>query len=323
MNKTRKRRTIPLLLSLLFVTLLVFYVVSEIYKRRDFQPVFIERKGRLISKTETLLESPAGCSLAHFKLKNDAGITVEGHVKIPVSNREPYPVLVMLGGLRTGKRVLDYLEDCEDLVLVALDYPYEEKKEKYSVGEFLSQLPEMRRAIVNTVPAVMLSVDYLMAKEEVDTNRIVLIGGSVGALFAPAIAACDQRISAVAILFGAGDLQSLLYANLEMPSPLAYIVSRVGALLVSPVEPLKYVDRISPRPVFMLNGTDDPRMPARCTRLLYQKAKQPKLSRWIPSGHLHIRSKEFHRLVRHELATWLAQNGLISADSTVAVPDPN
>ena len=70
----------------------------------------------------------------------------------------------------------------------------------------------------------------------------------------------------------------------------------------------------------MLNGTDDSRMPDRCTRPLHEKAKQPKVSRWIPSGHLHIRSKEFHRMVRRELFLWLIQNELVSDDSTIADP---
>jgi dienelactone hydrolase len=320
MKKPLKRQKLLLSLTICVFAVSVLYGSSELYKRRDYQSRFIELKGELVSTRETPLEHQSGYVLNHVQLENDTGIKVEGHVRIPSSNAGPYPSLVLLGGLRTGKRVLDYIQDSEDIVLLALDYPYEEKKGKYTVREFLAKLPDMRRAIVNTVPAVMLSIDYLLEKEEVDADRIVLVGGSVGALFAPAIAACDQRISAVAILFGAGDLQSLIRANVELPPPLPAIAGWVGGLLVSPVEPLKYVDRISPRPLFMLNGTDDPRMPTRCTRLLYEKAKQPKVSRWIPSGHLHIRSAEFHQLVRNELVSWLVQNELISADSAAVAP---
>jgi dienelactone hydrolase len=274
----------------------------------------------LVSRKETTLEQSSHYSLLHIQLEDDTGLRVEGHIKIPSPQGGPYPAFVMLGGLRTGRRVVDCIDDVDNIVLLALDYPYEEKMSEYGVLEFILQMPEMRRAIMNTVPATMLSIDYLMEREEVDATRIVLIGGSVGALFAPAIAACDPRISAVAILFGAGDLQSLLYANLDAPAPVAAAGAWFGALLVSPVEPLKYVDRIAPRPLFMLNGTDDLRMPERCIRLLHEKAKQPKDLRWISSGHLHVRSKEFHNVVRRELVSWLVQQGMMPDDSTAADP---
>jgi hypothetical protein len=105
-----------------------------------------------------------------------------------------------------------------------------------------------------------------------------------------------------------------------MPAPIAAVASWIGSLVVSPLEPLKYIDRISPRPLFMLNGTGDPRMPTRCSLLLHEKAKQPKTIRWIQSGHIHVRSEEFHRLVRHELITWLLENDLILENLSIFSP---
>jgi fermentation-respiration switch protein FrsA (DUF1100 family) len=169
----------------------------------------------------------------------------------------------------------------------------------------------MRQAVINTVPAVMLGVDYLLDRQDIDPNRIVFIGGSVGAFFSPAVAAADPRIDAVGLLFGGGDLQAIGEANLEWPGLIAVPVAWVLSVLVSPVEPLKYVDRISPRPLLMLNGTDDPRIPERCSRLLHERAKDPKTIRWIPAGHVSVRTKKFRGLVGRELATWLVDNQLV------------
>jgi fermentation-respiration switch protein FrsA (DUF1100 family) len=67
--------------------------------------------------------------------------------------------------------------------------------------------------------------------------------------------------------------------------------------------------RIAPRPVFMLNGTDDPRLPERCTRLLHEAAGEPKAIRWIDAGHVSIRDAEFRQRVLGHVKEWLAENG--------------
>ncbi|UCH84852.1 MAG: alpha/beta hydrolase [Candidatus Latescibacterota bacterium] len=300
------------LAAVLALCLLVaaLYALAEHYQRRDYLGHFLEQKGQLVSVEETPIEQGPGHSLLQFRLVNDRGIRVEGFMSLPSTPGGPYPVLLILGGLRTGKRTLDYVGHSEDLVLVALDYPYEGKKRRLSAWEFVRGLPDMRRSVLNTVPAVMLSVDYLLDRKEIDPDRIVLIGGSLGALFSPAAGAVDQRIAAVGLIFGGGDLQAIAKANVKAPGPLRRLAAWFLAVLVSPVEPLKYIDRISPRPLLMLNGTDDPQIPEPCTRLLYEKAKDPKTIRWIPTGHVNVRKTEFGRLVGRELATWLADNDL-------------
>ena len=201
-------------------------------------------------------------------------------------------------------------------MLLALDYPYQGKKSGLSTWEFLRRLPEMRRAMLDTVPAVMLALDYLSQRDDVDRRRVLLVGGSFGALVAPAVAAAEPRFSAVAILFGAGDLESLLYANLEYPAPLRGMLAWIGNTVVSPLEPLKYVHRISPRPVFMLTGVEDSVMPERAAALLHEAAGQPKTVRRISAGHVKLRSAEFHRLVLREVVDWLVEIGFVREEDS-------
>jgi predicted esterase len=305
--KIRRRTWIPLGVLILSSALVVS---AEIYRRIDYEHRFVKRKGRLVAVSEQPAVTENGNSRFDFRLEDNRHLRVEGSLKVPSSGRGPYPVLLMLGGLQTGKEVVDYIPDTRDVILVALDYPYIGKKGKQDVWEFLTKVPTMREAMLNTVPAVMLAVDYLLRRSDVDPERIILIGGSIGALFGPAVAAADSRIDAVVILFGAGNLQSLIYVNTDVPRPFAALVAWLGATLVSPVEPLKYIDRISPRPLLMINGTNDPRMPVQCCLTLHEKAGQPKTIRWIEAGHLHVRSPEFHEQLRAELIDWLDRNGL-------------
>ena len=93
-----------------------------------------------------------------------------------------------------------------------------------------------RDYVLDTVPAGMMAVDYLYRRGDVDTSRIVVAGGSFGALIAPALTATDERISALAILFGAGDLQAVIEANLPLPEIVRPPVAWIGSVLVLKTE---------------------------------------------------------------------------------------
>jgi len=311
MDSGRKRRSILLVAGIALVVVTGAYTAAEVYRSRDYLSHFTALKGRLVSQGEKLLEASSDYRLQLVTLRDDKGLEVVGLLRIPSAGGGPFPAILALGGLRTGKHVMDFVGETPGVAILALDYPYSGKKSNLGAWEFARQLPAIRRALMRTVPAASLAVDYLREHPEIDGERITLVGGSIGALFGPAIGAADDRIAAVALLFGAADLPSLIRANVKAPAPLAAAAGYAGGLLVSPLEPRKYVGRISPRPLFMLNGTGDPRMPGRTSRLLHEAAGEPKTVRWIDAGHVNVRSTAFRQQVRHELMTWLLAHDLI------------
>jgi dienelactone hydrolase len=302
---------------LVFLCVLVaaVYAAGEWYRRRDYRERFGEMRGELTSVAVTTDEERDNHLYQTVGLRTDSGIAVTACLKAPAGKVERYPALVILGGLRTGRRTIDYLSDARGLVLLALDYPYEGKKEKLGVLEFAGSLPRIRRAVLETVPAIMLGVDYLLTRDDVDPGRILLAGGSLGALFVPAAAAADERMAAAVILFGAGDIERLVRANLDTSALLAAPAGWLCAVLASPVEPLKYVADVAPRPLFIMSGMVDPRIPVDCSRILQETAHEPKTIRWIDAGHVNVRSVEFHELVACELMEWLVSQGFVEADS--------
>jgi len=306
------RRRLAIAVGGLVCVGVVLFIVGEGYKRRDFLPYFLETKSELVRVTEEVLEEGPDATVMYIALEDEGSIMVEGHLKIPVAGGPLHPVIITLGGVGTGRRTIDYLGDTRDWLVLALDYPYHGDRSNMSHREFLGVLPEARRAMLDTVPAGMLALDYLWRRDDVDRDRVVLAGGSFGALFSPALAAADQRVTAVAIFFGAGDLQELIDANLEMPWPVKPIVGWLGSVIVSPLEPLKYIHAVSPRPLFMLNGTEDEAMPVHCSRVLHERAGDPKTIRWLPLGHVHIRSIEFHQRVLDVFMGWLREIDYLS-----------
>jgi dienelactone hydrolase len=316
MKRARWLRRLAATLGVVAAVITVVWLLGEAFKTRDYVPYFKQRSSALVSVSETVLDETPAFSVVHVVLRSELGIEVEGHLRVPTEGPRACRTLVILGGVQTGRKTVEYLGDTGDWLVLALDYPYRGPKRGLSRTEFLASLPAMRRAVLDTVPAGMLALDYLLRRGDVDPDRIVLAGGSFGALFAPALAAADERVSAVAILFGAGDLGELIDANLELSWPLKPVVTWAGSVMVSPLEPLKYVGRISPRPVFMLNGTDDPAMPERCSRALHEAAREPKTVRWLPVGHVSVRSVEFHERVVGEFVAWLKDIGFLSSEET-------
>jgi fermentation-respiration switch protein FrsA (DUF1100 family) len=91
----------------------------------------------------------------------------------------------------------------------------------------------------------------------------------------------------VALIYGAGDFARVLAANLTvrpraLRGPLAWLITRSAAEL----EPTRFAAWIAPRPLVMVNGVDDPQMPQRAVRSLYDAARSPKALIWLRTGHL-------------------------------------
>lgn len=316
MANKKTRRSVFLAFLALTSLLYLIYLAAEAACRSSDRQRFVDLYHGLAGHRESPLDATEGHQNLKVILDGSNDLRVTGHLRAPTATSGRHPALLLLGGFGTGRHSIDYIPPTRGVILFALDYPYEGKKSGLSPWEFATALPAMRQAILRTVPAAMLAVDYLLARPDVDPDRVVLVSGSVGALFAPSIAATEPRIAGVAMLFGGGDIQSLLAANARedlgwFTLPGAWL----GKVLTCPVEPLHHVGAISPRPVFMLNGTEDLGIPEHNSRLLHAAAQEPKTIRWIDTGHVVLQDQQFHDLVSHELLTWLIELDFVAPGS--------
>lgn len=311
-----KRRILITLAILAFLTLVIF-ASGEIYRRIDYRDRFIDLHGTLTEARETFVGEAEGHRLYELSIETSNGIRTDGFMKVPADASGRCPAFLILGGLRTGRNNLEYIHSTRGIVLLALDYPYGGKITTMNAWEFIRWIPEIRCAVIKTVPATMAAIDYLLSRDDVDPDRIIVIGGSLGAFFVPAHAAVDKRSAAAIMIFGAADIQAVLSATTEIPRFLAGPAGWLGAVLVSPVEPLKYLGDITPRPLLLISGTRDSEIPLKCSRLLHETAAEPKTVRWVDTGHVTIRDREFHELIKRELIDWLVQEGLVERERFV------
>jgi dipeptidyl aminopeptidase/acylaminoacyl peptidase len=130
-----------------------------------------------------------------------------------------------------------------------------------------NQPPAYLAWVTQTVKDVRRAVDFLVEQRGVDPLRTGLFGISRGAILGSIAAGADPRIAPVVLLYGghydAGE-------NGHLPAAC----------------PANYITRIAPRPLLMINGTQDSDMiKARAVDPLFKLAKPPKQIIWTDGGH--------------------------------------
>jgi fermentation-respiration switch protein FrsA (DUF1100 family) len=115
---------------------------------------------------------------------------------------------------------------------------------------------------------------------------MVLVGVSYGVPFAAA-AGVDTLFRGVALHHGGADLALLLRSNLPIENALLRsALARWGAWYFRALEPARHVGRISPRPLLLINGTEDELIPRASVDRLRASAGQPVRQIWLQHGHL-------------------------------------
>ena len=127
----------------------------------DPTPGFGDRKGRLIEAQITSSWRKGDSVLREIRLVSSSGLEVELTVREPAGASSPQPLVILLGGQRTGRDAARLLENTQGVVLAALSYPYRGNRDAKGLA-LLLDLPEIQRALIDTPPAVLLAVDYLL-----------------------------------------------------------------------------------------------------------------------------------------------------------------
>jgi len=153
------------------------------------------------------------------------------------------------------------------------------------------------------------------------SDRLGAFGVSMGAVVAYIVAAQRPEVRAVvgdsAFASWQGIIRHGLIAERGAPpflaTILAWLVTRLTALRLgfraAQVDPVRFIGRISPRPVLIIHGAEDRQVPAEDARQLYAAAAEPK-ELWIVPGAGHTGSlaqapEEYVRRVVAFFNRWL------------------
>jgi len=145
------------------------------------------------------------------------------------------------------------------------------------------------------------ALDLLYSLEETDKARMCLLGFSGGAAVSVYTAARDPRVSSVVTCACPADFRSL--SQRETPLETIQRFRQIGTIRdedfppsmeewqrgFETVAPIKWIAKISPRPLLLVHGDADELIPLEHAHRLYQKAKEPKELKIIPGAKHKMR----------------------------------
>ncbi|MGH9533009.1 MAG: alpha/beta hydrolase [Terriglobales bacterium] len=246
------------------------------------------------------VEEQGGIRREHLSFESTPGARVfANYYRAAVVQERADNIILLHGGTPPGKdsqstRVIAELLTRAGWSVLAIDLPHfgerstdllktfteEEKHEK------LYNQPSAYLAwMTQIVKDVSRSIDLLIEQRDADPKRIGLVGISRGAIVGAVVGGAERRLGTVVLLYGAHyDAQE----NNHLPAAC----------------PANYIGRISPRPLLMINGTQDTDM-IKDTQVtpLYRLARQPKKILWAATGHQLL--TEEHRVA---MLQWLREN---------------
>jgi fermentation-respiration switch protein FrsA (DUF1100 family) len=131
------------------------------------------------------------------------------------------------------------------------------------------------------------SYDLLKKIKEIDKENIAIIGESMGARYAIIAAALDKRLKGVIAISTSGF--HIKKDSLEQENN--YFLS---------IDPDHYIDKISPRPIFMFHGTNDTMVKLDSAKITFNLAKEQK-KLFIAEGCGHGYCKEMEKNLKNSL----------------------
>jgi hypothetical protein len=228
---------------------------------------------------------------------------------------DPMPVVVVLGGHRTGRRNLKHIPAPGPNVVIGIDYPHaaELKQADTAFERFVAA----RRTAFAVPSQVVAMLRWVGAREWADPRRISLLGYSLGALFVPAIHRMAQvqgmQLGPGILAYGGADLFNILRANLHWgPEWARGILAFLGALWLRPVDPAAHLPYLKGEFLLINSEGGDIFIPDAAVRALHQLMPEPKASVALPGGHIDPRDAQLLRQVVKISRDWLLERGAVN-----------
>jgi dienelactone hydrolase len=296
-------------LTAIVAVLLVAGTATVLWLTRDPEPHMLARRSALAEVTEGPLVREENHELRDVRLRAVSGLEVELTVKRRVSHntqragalRAGRPLAIVLGGHRRGRAAVQFIPDAGDMIVAALSYPYAGEPRPDAL-EFVRDIPDIRQAFLDTPPAIMLAIDYLLKQPDVDPGWVELVGVSLGGPFVTIAGALDRRVSRVWVVHGSagsyGPLEVSMRREISIPG-IRHAAAALSALIINgpSMAPERWAHRIAPRPFVMVNARNDERMPRELVERLYERAREPKSIVWLPGGHVRSNAAVLKPLV--------------------------
>jgi dienelactone hydrolase len=236
-----------------------------------------------LAPTEKLDREADGFTRLRVEFNGIRGDRVPAYLYLPKDNvTAPRPAVLLqygIGGNKNTNYIVALGQQCaaRGFVVLTIDVPLKgERKPKgqrtwqqifaSDAGRFPWTLGDYSRAI-----------DYLLTRSEVDKNRVGYAGISWGAITGVTFVAHDPRVRAMASICGGGNFLGTLQTDLTEEAKQA----------AQRIDPVYHVAQIAPRPLLLMNVTQDQLVPRFYGESLQKAAGDaPSVTKiWLESDH--------------------------------------
>jgi len=284
LRRTAKVLGLIVVLGVLFLAGLKLYLDATYFSGYDARsPLEVQ----FAEETETPLLKRTKFYYAGFR-----GDRVPAIMAWPKNAPGPFPCVIFVHGIGDDKDFMAKHKLDEPFVQAGFAFVCFDQlmrgERKLKVKSERAQAEAFRVRAAHTVNDARRLIDYLETRQDIATNRIYLVGASYGAITGSTAAAFDRRIRAVVLIYGGGNLRKLLASDMirDELGRRALPVNLVAWYFASVVDPVKYIARISPRPILLQNGKADTVVSPAAARALQDAARQPKTILWYDGDHL-------------------------------------
>ncbi len=275
------------------------------YLNLDKTRVFFDVAGQL-GRVETVsAQETDTSSIRQLKIYNDRGdYLVDCWYRRPRHLTANYRALVMYSGVTTKEAVLDLVPEWPDIVICAIQYPYERPR---TFVEYLRWPCTVRGAAYQVVGGGILATTFLIEREKLEAGRMTIVGASLGSIFGGIHGSLDTRIPKTLIVHGGGNFRAitLAYPRLKEKGRPVLFYAWLGDRVFGTFDPLRYVDRISPRELIILATRNDRYFPPESAQSLYDRAKEPKKIFWRETAHLQSKQSDVLDSILNSLRGYL------------------
>jgi len=162
------------------------------------------------------------------------------------------------------------------------------------------------------------AIDLLMARPDVDPDRIAYLGVSYGGAMGGLLAGVEDRLQAYVLIVGDGGLVTHVTNPQLRGMPPAEFHETYSDWINTmwPLEPIHYVSRSSPAPILFQNATRDQYTYFQDAIIYQETAGEPKQVIWYDSTHWPLPDE-----VVSDNAKWLQQ--YIGPGELYLLPSPN
>ncbi len=289
-------------LGFIFIAAIAAPAAVSVYCRLDKTEVFFEVRGIYAGYDVVRAWDTGQSTVRLIRLNNHRGEAVTtAFVRRPLQLDPTYYIILTYAGAKTGEKILALIPERSDLVLVAVQYPYASPK---TLSAYLRFAYDLRRAGFRSVAGGMLAVSFLEQDEQLDIERLTVVGSSVGSIFATIQAGLDQRVPIVLVIHGGGDLPALISRNVKQRW-LAVPAGLAAEIVIYSFDPIHFAPRVSPRKFVMISSHNDPYFPAESAQALYDSANDPKEIFWTQTEHVRSKPSDLVNEIVHQIELYL------------------